>query len=635
MIARDKSFYGFGPAKAAMLEAHFGKDLSDALAEGRPEVADVVGDELATVAFAAFAEKRAEIEFLDWLSRNGVVELVGYDLAAKISRCWGPEGIQSLAENPYLLASFLPWGKVQEVGLALGIAKEDPRRAVAAIEACLYERLDQCHTAICRDELSRRVEKLIGSDCANGAEALALAIEASAVVEFQELVQPLGAAAMEAFLARKITDLGTAVPVVDFATQQIEDQHLEEAINTYAASLSYVLTGRQRRGIRMAFERRLSIIAGYAGSGKTTSLRGICDVGEQFGRNPILMALSGRAAQRMTESTGRRAMTIAAFLMNLSSKKLKLSKASVIVLDEASMLDLPTLWRILKAIGDASIVLIGDPAQLPPIGFGLTFHPLCEDPDTPKTVLDRVLRQSMDSGIPAVAEAIRHGTPPDLDNFSARRVGVSFVQCEADAAFNEIFEVGIQLRFSGVNRDDVQIIAPVKAGTAGINTINRRFHKLRIEARSLRTRFMHFRDDIAEGDPIIWTKNDFKRGLMNGSLGRLMRVFHNGAEAVIDGQTVLLSPTDGQFLDPAYAISVHKSQGSQWPVVIVPVFRSMILDRNLIYTAITRASEKVVLVGDPLAFASAVKAQPRALCREITLSRRLAHARRSVSQSVL
>ncbi|NSY41540.1 ATP-dependent RecD-like DNA helicase [Leisingera sp. ANG59] len=378
-----------------------------------------------------------------------------------------------------------------------------------------------------------------------------------------------------------------------------------------------------RKAIIAAFEHRLTVLAGYAGSGKTTSLKGVCDVAERFNRRPILMALSGRAAQRMSESTGRRAMTVARYLAGVKDGSVAPGPDTILIVDEASMIDLPMLWRIVRSLGDASLMLVGDPAQLPPIGFGLTFHVLADDDTTPKTVLDRVMRQSAESGIPAVAEAIRSGACPALARFDGKADGVSFIACDAEAAFDEIHKIGARLRVDGVARDDMQIVAPVKAGVAGIEAINRRFHNLRVEARRNAARFFPGRSGVAEGDPIIWTRNDYERGLMNGSLGRIETVDGNDVRAVIDGARVALGPLDGEMIDLSYAISVHKSQGSQWPVVIVPLFRSRILDRTLVYTAVTRAASQVVLVGDRDAFERAIKSPPNALLREVTLGARM------------
>lgn len=622
MIAQDGAFRGIGPAKARALDQRFGADLRAAIERCDPAVAEVVGDEAAATAFAVFEAKAAEANVLDWLTSTGALREVGVPNALKIARCWGHDGLAAIQDNPYLLTAFLPWSVVDRLARALGVPIEDQRRAVAAVEAVLYRRLDADDTAARPGDVIQEVDKLLYPAGPRGRLALDVAVTQGAAVVFHDWVQPAGAAAMEAFLAERLTALSQEAPVIDLLNPPISDADLADAISRYEATLPYAMTERQRAATGLAFRSRLSILAGYAGSGKTTSLRGICEVADRFGREPVLMALSGRAAQRIGESTGRRAMTIARFLMDIRTERRVLSKASIVVIDEASMLDLPTLWRIVKALGDATLVLVGDPAQLPPIGFGLTFHALFDHPTTPKTILDRVMRQSAESGIPTVADAVRHGHVPELNLFKGREEGVSFTPCEEAKAFERISEIGCRLRAEGIKRDDMQIVAPVKAGVSGIASINAGFHRMRRDVHP-EHRLFPGRADITEGDPIIWTRNDHERGLMNGSMGRIDRIDGDIVRATIDGVKLQLTATDGQFLELAYAISVHKAQGSQWPVVIIPVFSNRLLDRTLLYTAMTRASVQVVLLGEPNALADAIHFPSRSTNRKTTLRTRL------------
>ena len=628
-LAEDRDFRGIGPAKAAALAAAFGDQLSDALARKRPGVIAILGDEAATNAFATYELKSPEIALLDWLEGRGVASAVGTRTAIRIARCWGHDGVDALKDNPYLLASFLPWATTDRVCRALGIEPDDPRRAAAAVEATLYRRLDRNHTWTSRASAEAGAAKLLAGVAAPdggpaGPWAVERAVEAGGAEPFGVGIQPMGAAAMEAFLAERLSRLAAEAPVSDLAMPPLAEEAIDHAVTEYGRAQPRRLTGAQKAGITLAFRRRLTVLGGYAGSGKTTSLRGICELAERFGRDTVLLSLSGRAAQRMAQSTGRPAMTIARFLMETSGEAaVRLHTGNILVIDEASMVDLPLLWQVVRRIGDASLVLVGDPAQLPPIGFGLTFHVLIEHPAIPKTILDRVMRQSAETGIPAVAEAIRNGRCPELGRFCGLAPGVTFIDAGPGEAFDVIFDVGARLAKDGLRRGDAQIIAPVNAGPAGILAINRRFHELRVQAGNGASRRVPGRTDIAEGDPVIWTRNDYERDLMNGSTGRIVEAHRDFATVVIDGQEHRLSASDSNLIELAYAISVHKAQGSQWPVVIVPVYRSRILDRTLIYTAATRASEQVVFVGDRSVFKAGVEIAPKNLTREVTLASRL------------
>ena len=628
-LAVDRDFRGIGPAKAAALAEAFGDDLCAALHRKRPEVIAILGDETATNAFAAYELKSPELELLDWLERRGVAPAVGARTAIRIARCWGHDGVDALKDNPYLLASFLPWATTDRVCRALGVAPDDPRRAVAAVEATLYRRLDGNHTWTSRTAAETGAAKLlVGVAAPDGSPAgrwaVECAVEAGGAEPFEKGIQPMGAAAMEAFLAEELARFAAEAPLSDLAMPPLAREEIDYAVAAYERRQPHRLTDAQKAAIALTFRHRLTVLGGYAGSGKTTSLRGICELAEGFGRDTMLLALSGRAAQRMAQATGRPAMTIARFLNETSGNAgARLHAGNIVIIDEASMVDLPLLWQVVRRIGDASLVLVGDPAQLPPIGFGLTFHVLIEHPAIPKTILDRVMRQSAETGIPTVAEAIRNGRCPNLGPFRGLAPGVTFIDAAPGQAFDVIFDAGARLANDGLRRGDAQIIAPVNAGPAGIHAINRRFHELRMQASGGASRLVPGRADIAEGDPVIWTRNDYERDLMNGSTGRIVEAQRDFATAVIDGQEHRLSPADSRLIELAYAISVHKAQGSQWPLVIVPIYRSRILDRTLIYTAATRASEQVVLVGDRDVFKTAVEMPPTNLTRDVTLASRL------------
>lgn len=625
-MAADSEFRGIGPALAARLAERFGRYLRDALTGRDPGVIDILGHDLAETTFAAFDVKAQEADLLDWLDRHGVAEAVGNPTAIRIARCWGGEGVEALRENPYLLTAFLPWRQVEQIATAFGIAPDDPRRSVAAVEAVLYSALDRNDTFATERNVEAGVAKLLNSVAAPAGylalSAIDAAVESGGACRLGDGLQPFGAAVMEEFIARTISENLRSEPYHDLVVIKPDPRLVEARIDDIDASQLLPLTEMQKTAIREALAHRVMVLAGYAGSGKTTTLRGICNLAAAFGRSLHLMALSGRAAQRMAIATGRPARTIAGFLQSMTrSNDETVQPGSMVIVDEASMLDLPTLWRILKVLGDANLLLVGDPAQLPPIGFGLTFHVFCQTNSVPHVVLDRVLRQSNETGIPSIAEAVRLGEVPTLSPYEGVRFGASFISSGPNDGIGALTAIGRDLRASGSDPGDTQIIAPVKSGPVGIDAINRHFHALRRQV-SDGTLFPG-RTDIAEGDPILWTRNDWDRELMNGSMGRVQSVIDGIAHVTLDGRSFELRAEDAENVELAYAISVHKAQGSQWRRVIIPIFPSRLLDRTLVYTAITRATEQVILLGDELALASAIKSAPSATARSIGLDKRL------------
>lgn len=625
-IANDKEFRGIGMALAARLAERFGRHLRDALRDRDAEVVAILGHDVAETAFAAFQLRAEEAGMIDWLEEKGIASVVGVPKAIRIARCWGSEGVAALKENPYLLLAFLPWKDVDSIARALGFAPADPRRAAAAVEAILYERLDKNDTWVAQHDVETGVAKLLNSVAApvGGQEprAIDVAVESGGACRLGNGLQPFGAAVMEEAIAQHVATALSSSVYHDLLTPLPVAGDLAAQIDKFQKCQPHALTDKQSEAIRIALTNRIMVLAGYAGSGKTTSLRGICEIAEAQGRELHLMALSGRAAQRMQLATGRPARTIAGFLQAVAGVNgSQLPSAAMVIVDEASMLDLPTLWRIMKVLGDANLVLVGDPAQLPPIGFGLTFHVLCDTPAVPSVVLDRVMRQSTETGIPRVADAVRNGQVSSLSAFTGATHGVSFVECGEGEVVDVISDIGGMLKASGVELGETQIIAPVKAGPSGIGAINRHFHCVRQLARNAEP--FPGRDDIAGGDPIIWTRNDWDRELMNGSMGRLHSVADGVAHATLDGKAFDLTAADAERVALAYAISVHKAQGSQWRRVIVPVFSSKLLDRTLLYTAVTRATEQVILVGDKTALEQAITRAPRSLERSIGLGQRL------------
>jgi exodeoxyribonuclease V alpha subunit len=357
----------------------------------------------------------------------------------------------------------------------------------------------------------------------------------------------------------------------------------------------------------MAVTSPLSLLLGGAGVGKTVVLGVILGVAESMHLASVQVALAGRAAKRMAEATGRPAMTIARLLMALKNGQLELPSSTLLIVDEASMLDLPTTYRLLHYLPDGlRILLVGDRAQLPPIGFGLVFHRLVDVPRVPRTVLLQVHRQPDATGIPAVANAIRQHTVPSLPRFDGTRAAVSFLECEPDEiqdALRAIAEC-----WTG---EDWRIICATKSGAGGIDATNRCMHARNPNADE--------DDEYAVGDPVIHLSNDYERGLMNGSLGCVVETRATGAMAVdFEGERHSFEPNEvAERLALAYAVSCHKAQGSQFDRVAVVVTPSRILDHSLIYTAITRAVKQVVLVGSKAVFTRAVAEPPYAHNRQV------------------
>jgi exodeoxyribonuclease V alpha subunit len=280
------------------------------------------------------------------------------------------------------------------------------------------------------------------------------------------------------------------------------------------------------------------------------------------------------------------------------------------------MLDLPTFYRLLRCIPeDCRLLLVGDTAQLAPIQFGLVTHALVGRPDIPAVELTRVYRQSETTGIPAVARAVRAGALPDLpSSIDGLAGGVALVpatELTTDAIVDVVAGLG---GFS----DDLRILCAVKAGPVGTEALNARFHDIFAVGKH-----RHPTRHLAEGEPVMFLRNDYQRDLRNGSLGRIRAIEGDKVVVDFDGTEHELAGLALEDLTLAYAITVHKAQGSDFRRVVIPIQKTRLLDRALVYTAITRARDSAVLLGDREMLSQVLKRASHVENRETALSRLL------------
>ncbi|WP_395820706.1 ATP-dependent RecD-like DNA helicase, partial [Devosia sp.] len=475
--------------------------------------------------------------------------------------------------------AFASFAKVDAAAASLGITGSDPRRLIAAVEAALYAGLDDRHTWMSQDDLVVGIRKLIDAGVDEASRGIALAVEDHAIEPSGEGWQAAGPAMMEAFVASRLAQVMAPPEMEDLIAREVSDIEVARALDDWCSQERLILDDEQRQAVRIGVRHRFGIMTGGAGVGKTTVLKSLVALCEQFGRSVHMAALAGRAAVRMSQATGRPASTIAAFLKAVEAHKVALGPESLVVIDESSMLDLPTFYRILRALPDGCrLLLAGDPGQLPPIGFGLTFHVLATAGIFPMVELEKVYRQTGASGIPAVSRAIRDGQLPDLASFTGKVPGVSFVACEAEGMAEAIVDIAAELGDIG---DEVRILSAVKARPSGLLAMNARFHDIMAAGRPT----LH---GYAKGEPVMFLRNDYQRGLRNGSLGVVAGFDDNVLVCDFEGDEHRFGQRDLGEVMLAYAMTVHKSQGSQFQRVIVPIQRILIGNAGLIGTAHAR-----------------------------------------------
>ena len=605
-LASNPAFVGVGEVKALALFDEFGDDLADILSAGDVErLSQVLTRETSARIVEAWSEHQAEAELVDYLDTRGFSPR----LAGQLRRAWGVQALDVLERNPYFMLAFAAWRTVDAAARLTGVQPDDPRRMVGAVETVLYQELQAGHTLTERQRLLPSIRKLLGNG--NHETALELALEEGAVVgDDVGGYQAVGAAALETRIAERIRRMVAGEQLrqgVLFGARTVSVQ-VDACIASLEQQQGFALNAAQRQAVELSASSPFSLLIGGAGVGKTTVLRAIVAVAEQQGAAVYQMALSGRAAKRMAEATNAPATTIAKFLGAVRAGKLELDGTAVLIVDEASMLDLPTMFRLLRNLPDGSrMLLVGDAAQLPPIGFGLVFHRLAEASSVPRVELTEVHRQAASTGIPAVATAVRYHEVPSLPALPAGDAGVSFVECLPAEVPSTVDRVVSEWE------DDWQVLAAVKDGPGGIRALNEHFHKRNAGAAC--------GNGFAVGDPVIHLVNDYDAGLMNGTLGFVLAASESperGLWVDFEGEEHLI-PQDAleERLELAYAISVHKAQGSQFKRVVVVISDSRILDHALVYTALTRGVQQVVFIGDRTSFERAVRDAPLAQRRRI------------------
>ncbi len=648
-IAQSPDCKGIGDVRARRLYERFGLDLIGCIESGDVDrLAEVVDVEAAESLIAAFA-KHDIAQTLVWLEQMGLPKAI----AASVSRYWGKDGRSKVEANPYVLVSFCAsWKTVDELARSrFGVQPNDSRRLIAAAEDALYRGMANGDTALSRAEVMDRLRGHVGC-AALAREALDAAVADGKVIEDGDLLQAAGLAYIESYVADSLAAILTGKPEDQaelFVANIPEAAFVERQLALYESMQQIELTPEQRAAVVTSVGSHVSLILGGAGTGKTTVLKALCHVLDRVDPGVAIhqFALAGRASQRMSQSTGRPAATIAAFLNGL-----QVAPGSTVLIDEMSMVDVILMYRVLKHLPPGvRLVMIGDPAQLPPIGPGLVLHALEGLTSIPQTTLKTVKRQSSASGIPQVAAAVREHRKPTWAAYAGLGNGVSAVACSDGDLDEKIAQVYAELGGSGTS-NLVQVLGTTKNGHGGVRSLNALLHA-RFAANSEPIQVPHpefgyinYRTDdgltLHSGDLVIFGSNDYALGLRNGSLGQILpsvadanASFRSPSGAASDSSsTVCISEFEGvvyelsvgnlQHINHAYCITVHKSQGSQFDRVIVPIRSSKLLDNALLYTAITRGVSQVILVGDIVAAEQAILAPSKASRRTTRLGKRLA-----------
>lgn len=591
--------YGVGPAKARRIVDTLGDNALDEIRENpdclgqfdflKPQQAKEIADNITQ------NETAAELSGL--ICREGITPALVHKIVAK----FGSESIQIVKDNPYILADEL-WGvgfkKADAVAQAIGIEQDSPFRVRAAVKYLLTEAGMEGHCylrprdilAKAKDLLEFDVEVQFVSDAVEGL------IEAGEAVREGNAVYAKHLYNAEVRLAAKVREFAerSSSPIPNIGS--LIDWSEEDAGVEYATE--------QRGAVGEALSNQLTVITGGPGTGKTTVIRSICEISkrEKLHRHILLASPTGRAAQRMTEATGYEAKTIHRLLRyNPNSGGFEygygnpLPGPALVVIDEASMMDVQLAKDLFAALnpGDHQVVLVGDVDQLPSVGPGSVLRDIIRSHEITTTRLRYNYRQAGGSKIAQYANDLTEGkTPPTLSSGDYEYISVGDDVMAASEVLNQ---VRLALK-RGMGVMDFQVLAPMRRGKCGVTALNQAIRDIANPWRKGIPQLGQFR----AGDKVMVTKNNYDLEVFNGQMGLVTEIKKGSMTANIDGSSVEFAVEDLDLLQLAYAATIHKSQGSEFPLVIMPLLRHhyIMLQRNLLYTAMTRAKDRLVLISD-------------------------------------
>lgn len=612
---------GVGPKFAKRIVQLFGEDTIAVIEERIDRLREVpgIGEKRIRMIEQSWERQKEVKNIMLFLQDNGV----STSFAAKIYKAYGNESIVKVKENPYRLADDI-WGigfkTADSIAAKLGFGKETYVRLRSGVMYTLSRLADEGHVYANRQQLVDRASELLNT------EDNVIVMTVDQMLREQDLVQENEAIYLLPFYyaetgtAGKLRRLG-AVPAGDKlwvrltkAREETGNSHLSVDIEKIEHAVHMKYDEVQADAIRQAAMAKVMVLTGGPGTGKTTTTQGIIAAYRAYGLRILLAAPTGRAAKRMTEATGLEAKTIHRLLeckppQGYQKNEENPLEGDVLIIDECSMIDIILMNALLKAIpAHMRLILVGDIDQLPSVGAGNVLRDIMESGQFPVIRLTKIFRQAQTSRIIMNAHNINSGKMPDISN--GKNTDFFFIQKEEpeEAAAEIVKLVKKNLpRYYKVEPTMIQVLTPMQRGTVGAANLNLALQEaINPHGEGLRRSGFVFRI----GDKVMQLKNNYDKEVFNGDIGRIVQVDLTERTLIVsfDDRQVEYDASELDELVHAYATTIHKAQGSEYPIVVMPILMNhfVMLQRNLIYTGITRAKKILVIVGTKKALAYGV-----------------------------
>ncbi|ROQ93603.1 SF1B family DNA helicase RecD2 [Desulfosoma caldarium] len=642
---------GIGPEMAKRIVKVFGAATLEVIDQKPERLLEVegIGPKRLSGIVKAWDDQKEIREVMIFLKTHGV----SASHATRIFKQYGKDSLTVLQENPYRLAmdvSGIGFVTADKIARSLGFDRDSVRRAQAGLHYVLFKAADDGHVCLPRAQLLRDAEKLLETSVQvleQGLQALAadgrvilepLSDAVARAVADTEVVYLRGYHVAETQTAARLTTIG-AWP------KRFPSASLDKVLSAVTSQLPFPLAPLQMEAIRKALTEKVMVITGGPGTGKTTLVRAICAAYKRMGARVALAAPTGRAAKRLSETTGQEAATVHRLLEfspaagGFQRNEQKPLTADCLIVDEASMLDALLAHHLLKAVSSrTTVIFVGDVDQLPSVGAGNVLKDIIASEAFSVVRLTEIFRQAQKSLIVVNAHRIREGSFPIYGSTQGERLS-DFYFIEKDDP-EDVLRLVVELcsrripgRFHLDPVEDIQVLSPMHRGVVGAQHLNEVLQKaLNPRGRAVERAGRIYR----VGDKVMQLRNNYDKEVFNGDMGRIDAVDEENQEIRVrmDGRLVSYDFSELDEITHAYAVSVHKSQGSEYPAVVIPLVTQhyVMLQRNLLYTAVTRGRKLVVLLGSRKALAMAVR-NDRLQKRYTLLAHRLA-ARTPPSVSV-